>query len=233
MRPVAMVWRDGGLSGVPISAAARLNRGLGGPLPAGSHSSIEALSRSTEIEAAARLSSLSIRACRSMCAFRSAASDTHVAAMFKHGLVFGRARSVGHRTAFGGAGAILFHFFHWDFVSVPRPAQTQRHGLMPTEPEDEVTWLRHRVVRMRTILRFVKEPLAEAGSARAYHRRRSPTARAGSKAVPGHEEMTPRGLATGRYPNRMVRTESFPLVLSTPAFPPLPLNAWCRHTRQR
>jgi len=34
---------------------------------------------------------------------------------------------------------------------------------MPTEPEDEVTWLRHRVVRMRTILRFAKEPRAEAG----------------------------------------------------------------------
>jgi hypothetical protein len=34
---------------------------------------------------------------------------------------------------------------------------------MPTEPEDEVTWLRHRVVRMRTILRFVKEPRAEVG----------------------------------------------------------------------
>jgi len=34
---------------------------------------------------------------------------------------------------------------------------------MPTELEDEVTWLRHRVVRMRTILRFAKEPRAEAG----------------------------------------------------------------------
>jgi hypothetical protein len=34
---------------------------------------------------------------------------------------------------------------------------------MPTEPEDEVTWLRHRVVRMRTILRFAKDPRIDAG----------------------------------------------------------------------
>lgn len=34
---------------------------------------------------------------------------------------------------------------------------------MPTEPEDEVTWLRHRVVRMRTLLRFSKDPRIEHG----------------------------------------------------------------------
>jgi hypothetical protein len=34
---------------------------------------------------------------------------------------------------------------------------------MPTEPEDELTWLRHRIVRMRTILRFAKDPRTEAG----------------------------------------------------------------------
>jgi hypothetical protein len=32
---------------------------------------------------------------------------------------------------------------------------------MPTEIEDEQTWIRHRVVRLRTILRFVKDPRAE------------------------------------------------------------------------
>ena len=35
--------------------------------------------------------------------------------------------------------------------------------IMPTELEDEVSWLRHRVVRMRTILRFAKDPRAESG----------------------------------------------------------------------
>jgi hypothetical protein len=34
---------------------------------------------------------------------------------------------------------------------------------MPAEPEDEVTWLRHRIVRMRTVLRFAKDPRTEAG----------------------------------------------------------------------
>ena len=34
---------------------------------------------------------------------------------------------------------------------------------MPTEPEDELTWLRHRVVRMRTLLRFAKDPRIEHG----------------------------------------------------------------------
>jgi hypothetical protein len=33
---------------------------------------------------------------------------------------------------------------------------------VPTEPEDELTWLR-RVVRMRTILRFAKDPRTETG----------------------------------------------------------------------
>jgi hypothetical protein len=32
---------------------------------------------------------------------------------------------------------------------------------MPTEIENEETWVRHRVVRLRTILRFVKDPRAE------------------------------------------------------------------------
>jgi hypothetical protein len=34
---------------------------------------------------------------------------------------------------------------------------------MSIEIEDEVNWLRHRVVRMRTILRYAKDPRAEAG----------------------------------------------------------------------
>jgi hypothetical protein len=34
---------------------------------------------------------------------------------------------------------------------------------MPIEIEDEMSWLRHRVVRMRTILRFAKDPRIEAG----------------------------------------------------------------------
>jgi hypothetical protein len=34
---------------------------------------------------------------------------------------------------------------------------------MPAELEDELTWLRHRIVRMRTILRFAKDPRAETG----------------------------------------------------------------------
>jgi hypothetical protein len=33
----------------------------------------------------------------------------------------------------------------------------------PVEIEDEVTWLRHRVVRMRTILRFARDPRTETG----------------------------------------------------------------------
>jgi hypothetical protein len=35
--------------------------------------------------------------------------------------------------------------------------------IMPTKLEDEVSWLRHRIVRMRTILRFAKDPRAESG----------------------------------------------------------------------
>ena len=35
--------------------------------------------------------------------------------------------------------------------------------IMPTELQDEVSWLRHRIVRMRTILRFAKEARAESG----------------------------------------------------------------------
>jgi hypothetical protein len=31
------------------------------------------------------------------------------------------------------------------------------------ELEDEETWLRHRVMRLRTILRFAKEPRVEVG----------------------------------------------------------------------
>jgi hypothetical protein len=34
---------------------------------------------------------------------------------------------------------------------------------MPIEIEDEMSWLRHRVVRMRTILRFAKDPRTESG----------------------------------------------------------------------
>jgi hypothetical protein len=34
---------------------------------------------------------------------------------------------------------------------------------MLTEIEDEQTWLRHRIMRMRTVLRFAKDPRAEAG----------------------------------------------------------------------
>jgi hypothetical protein len=34
---------------------------------------------------------------------------------------------------------------------------------VPTEIEDELTWLRHRIVRMRTILRFAKDPRIETG----------------------------------------------------------------------
>ena len=34
---------------------------------------------------------------------------------------------------------------------------------MPKEIEDEVSWLRHRIMRMRTILRFAKDPRTEAG----------------------------------------------------------------------
>jgi hypothetical protein len=31
------------------------------------------------------------------------------------------------------------------------------------ELEDEETWLRHRVIRLRTMLRFAKDPRTEAG----------------------------------------------------------------------
>jgi hypothetical protein len=34
---------------------------------------------------------------------------------------------------------------------------------VPIEIEDEVCWLRHRVLRMRTILRFAKDPRTETG----------------------------------------------------------------------
>jgi hypothetical protein len=34
---------------------------------------------------------------------------------------------------------------------------------MPIELEDEQTWLLHRIVRMRTILRFAKDPRSETG----------------------------------------------------------------------
>lgn len=34
---------------------------------------------------------------------------------------------------------------------------------VPKEIEDEVSWLRHRILRMRTILRFAKDPRTEAG----------------------------------------------------------------------
>ena len=34
---------------------------------------------------------------------------------------------------------------------------------VPKEIEDEMTWLRHRILRMRTILRFAKDPRTEAG----------------------------------------------------------------------
>jgi hypothetical protein len=36
-------------------------------------------------------------------------------------------------------------------------------NIVPIEIEDEVSWLRHRVVRMRTILRFAKDPRTETG----------------------------------------------------------------------
>jgi hypothetical protein len=36
-------------------------------------------------------------------------------------------------------------------------------GRVPKEIEDEVSWLRHRIMRMRTILRFAKDPRTEAG----------------------------------------------------------------------
>jgi hypothetical protein len=34
---------------------------------------------------------------------------------------------------------------------------------VPTDLEDEETWLRHRIMRMRTILRFARDPRTEAG----------------------------------------------------------------------
>jgi hypothetical protein len=36
-------------------------------------------------------------------------------------------------------------------------------AIVPIEIEDEVGWLRHRIVRMRTILRFAKDARIEAG----------------------------------------------------------------------
>jgi hypothetical protein len=41
--------------------------------------------------------------------------------------------------------------------------QTIAKSKMKIEIEDEVTWLRHRVLRMRTILRFARDPRTEAG----------------------------------------------------------------------
>jgi hypothetical protein len=35
--------------------------------------------------------------------------------------------------------------------------------MAPDKLEDEASWLRHRIVRMRTVLRFAKDPRAEAG----------------------------------------------------------------------
>jgi hypothetical protein len=35
--------------------------------------------------------------------------------------------------------------------------------IMPAELEEEVAWLRHRIVRTRTVLRFAKDPRAESG----------------------------------------------------------------------
>jgi hypothetical protein len=34
---------------------------------------------------------------------------------------------------------------------------------VPKEIEDDVSWLRHQISRMRTILRFAKDPRTEAG----------------------------------------------------------------------
>jgi hypothetical protein len=45
-------------------------------------------------------------------------------------------------------------------------AQAPRYGISlmaPDKLEDEASWLRHRIVRMRTVLRFAKDPRAEAG----------------------------------------------------------------------
>jgi hypothetical protein len=44
-----------------------------------------------------------------------------------------------------------------------RPSPCYTRNTVPTQPEDELTWLRHRVVRMRTILRFAKDPRTETG----------------------------------------------------------------------
>jgi hypothetical protein len=38
-----------------------------------------------------------------------------------------------------------------------------RTATVPIEIEDEMSWLRHRIMRMRTILRFAKDPRIEAG----------------------------------------------------------------------
>jgi hypothetical protein len=46
------------------------------------------------------------------------------------------------------------------------PVQSIRSAIpaiVPVEIEDELAWLRHRVMRMRTILRFAKDPRVEAG----------------------------------------------------------------------
>jgi hypothetical protein len=45
----------------------------------------------------------------------------------------------------------------------PRHHAVLYHPLVPTEIEDEISWLRHRIVRMRTILRFAKDTRIEAG----------------------------------------------------------------------
>jgi hypothetical protein len=82
---------------------------------------------------------------------------------------------------------------------------------MPTEPEDQVTWLRHRVVRLRTILRFAREPRAEAGlreliadvEARldALGARRSADERRGNDAAPAIRS-TAKSAATVRPPRQ-------------------------------
>ena len=47
-----------------------------------------------------------------------------------------------------------------------RPLGRPGCGISPMAPgelADEVSWLRHRILRMRTILRFAKDPRTEAG----------------------------------------------------------------------
>jgi hypothetical protein len=43
------------------------------------------------------------------------------------------------------------------------PGDAVRGITVPKEIEDDVSWLRHQISRMRTILRFAKDPRAEAG----------------------------------------------------------------------